>query len=159
MKQKTMARCLRAVLIGAGLLGLAVYFIVLPQLGRETATANPEYAYCFWPWLAFLWGSGVPCFAVLVIGWLITVDIGRDRSFTAVNARRLKRVAILAAVDSAYFFIGNLVLLFLGMSHPGVALGSLALVFVGLAVTAAAAALSHLVLKAADLQEQSDLTI
>ena len=45
------------------------------------------------------------------------------------------------------------------MSHPGVAIASLAVVFVGVAVAVGAAALSHLVGKAALLQEQSDLTI
>ena len=45
------------------------------------------------------------------------------------------------------------------MSHPGVLLLSLLIVFAGIAVTVASAALSHLVYKAASLQEQSDLTI
>ena len=45
------------------------------------------------------------------------------------------------------------------MSHPGVALASLLGVFAGVAVAIAAAALSHLVRKAAELQEQSDYTI
>ena len=45
------------------------------------------------------------------------------------------------------------------MSHPGVALFSLIVVFAGVAVAVAAAALSYLVKKAAVLQEQSDLTI
>jgi hypothetical protein len=45
------------------------------------------------------------------------------------------------------------------MSHPGVTLLSLLIVFAGIAIAVAAAALSHLVHKAAALQEQSDLTI
>ena len=58
-----------------------------------------------------------------------------------------------------FFFVGNVILLFANMSHPGVALFSLLIVFSGVAVAVAAAALSHLVQKAAVLQEQSDLTI
>ena len=73
------------------------------------------------------------------------------------NARCLRTVSLLAALDAAYFFLGNLVLLFLNMSHPGVVLMSLLVVFAGVAV--AAAALSHLVRKAALLQEENDLTI
>ncbi len=53
----------------------------------------------------------------------------------------------------------KLVLLFLNMSHPGVVLGSLLVVFAGAAAAVAAAALSHLVRKAALLQEENDLTI
>ena len=75
------------------------------------------------------------------------------------NARLLKWISWLAAADSAYFFIGNIVLLFMNMSHPGVTLMSLIVVFGGVAITIASAALSHLIVKAADLQEESDLTI
>ena len=82
-----------------------------------------------------------------------------DRSFSQENANYLKRMAYLALGDTVFFFIGNVVLLFANMSHPGVALFSLFVVFAGIAVTVASAALSHLVQKAAILQEQSDLTI
>lgn len=159
MKQKTLARWLQAVLIGIALCGGIFYFLVLPEIGREEVRMYPEYAYCFWPWLGFLWASGVPCYGVLVLGWRIAADIGRDRSFTPDNARRLKWVAWLAAGDSLFFFGMNLLYGFLGMNHPGVLLGSLAVEFAGVCVAVAAGALSHLVGKAAALQEQSDLTI
>ena len=55
--------------------------------------------------------------------------------------------------------MGNLLLLVLNQSHPAVVLFSMLIVFAGVAVAVAAASLSHLVKKAADLQEQSDLTI
>ena len=45
------------------------------------------------------------------------------------------------------------------MNHPGVVLASFGVVFVGIALSVAFAALSHLVKKAAALQEQSDWTI
>ena len=75
------------------------------------------------------------------------------------NARLLKWISWLAAGDSVYFFVGNFVLLLLNMSHPGIVLYSLPVVFVGIAVTVTTAALSHLVRRAAELQKQSDLTI
>ena len=45
------------------------------------------------------------------------------------------------------------------MNHPGVILYSLIVVFAGVVVSVASAALSHLVLKAALLHEESDLTV
>ena len=159
MEQKILSRWLKAVLIGVGLCGLVVYGAVLPLYGQSILSMNPEMANCYWPWLIFLWATGVPCYIALVIGWKIAANIGRDRSFSKDNARQLKRIALLAAGDTVFFFAGNVVLLFMNMSHPGVVLGSLLVVFAGVAVTVAAAALSHLVLKAALLQEQSDLTI
>ena len=159
MEQKTLARWLKVILIGVGLCGLVVYGAILPLYGQSLVGSNPEMANRYWPWLIFLWATGVPCYAALVIGWKIAANIGLDRSFSEDNARHLKRIALLAAGDTVFFFVGNVVLLFANMSHPGVVLGSLLVVFAGVAVTVAAAALSHLVLKAALLQEQSDLTI
>ena len=71
----------------------------------------------------------------------------------------LKRVADLAAWDTLFFFLGNLTLLLLDMNHPSVLLLSLLVCFAGAAVTVAAVCLSHLVLKAAELQAESDLTV
>ncbi len=159
MEQKTLSRWLKVILVGVGLCGLVVYGAVLPLYGQSLVGQNPDMANRYWPWLIFLWATGVPCYAALVIGWRIAVNIGKDRSFSEDNARHLKRIALLAAGDAVFFFIGNIVLLFANMSHPGVVLGSLLVVFAGVAVSVAAAALSHLVLKAALLQEQSDLTI
>ena len=159
MEQKTLSRWLKVILVGVGLCGLVVYGAVLPLYGQSLVGQNPDMANRYWPWLIFLWATGVPCYAALVIGWRIAVNIGKDRSFSEDNARHLKRIALLAAGDAVFFFIGNIVLLFANMGHPGVVLGSLLVVFAGVAVSVAAAALSHLVLKAALLQEQSDLTI
>jgi len=127
--------------------------------GMSLRSQYPEFSYRFWPWLLFIWVSGIPCFMVLYYGWKVSTNIGNDQSFTDQNASLLKTISVLAALDAAFFFVGNIVLLFLNMSHPGVLIASFVIVFVGVAVSVAAAALSHLVKKAAVLQEQSDWTI
>ena len=159
MEQKTLSKWLRIIIIGAGIVGLIVYFAIIPAYATETRTLYPEFSDRFWPWLVFIWITAAPCYAALVFGWKIALNIGKDRSFSKENARYLKIIAVLAAVDSIYFFIGNVVLLFANMSHPGVTLFSLLIVFVGAAISVASAVVSHLVQKAAVLQEQSDLTI
>ena len=159
MKQKTLSRWLKAAMIGVALCGAVIYLLVIPEFGRSIADDNPEFAYCYWPWLIFLWCTALPCLAALIFGWRIAKNIGNDRSFCMENARALKWIADLAAGDAAFFFVGNVVFLFLNMNHPGIVLLSLLVVFAGVAVAVAAAVLSHLVGKAAVLQEQSDLTI
>ena len=159
MNQKKLAAWLKGIIIGIGLCGLIVYFAIIPDIGKSMHASWPEFAGWHWPWMIFLWCTAVPCFASLAPGWMIAVNIGRDRSFSQANARLLKRIAWLAAGDTAFFFLGNVVLFFLGMNHPGIFLISLLICFVGTSVTVAAACLSHLVYKAADLQEQSDLTV
>ena len=159
MEQKSLSKWLKLILLGMGICGLAVYFLIVPSFGDSLRSQYPELADRYWPWLSFIWVSGVPCYAVLALGWRIAVNIGRDASFSLENARCLRTVSLLAAGDAAYFFLGNVVLLFLNMSHPGVTLLSLLVVFAGAAVAVGAAALSHLVRKAALLQEENDLTI
>ena len=159
VNQQKLSAWLKGIVIGIGLCGLIVYFAVLPNLGDSLHASFPEFASWHWPWMIFLWATSVPCFAALIMGWKIAANIGNDRSFSAENARLLQIIARLAAGDTVFFFLGNVVLFFLGMNHPGIFLASLLICFAGVAVTVAAVCLSHLVQNAAVLQEQSDLTI
>ncbi|SFH87221.1 Protein of unknown function [Pseudobutyrivibrio sp. OR37] len=159
MELKALEKWLKVILIGVAICGLVLYFVLFPALGESIVYNNPEFSYCYWPWLIFLWVSGIPCYAVLVIGWMIATNIGNNKSFSLANVEHFKRISWVAAGDTAYFFIGNVVLLFLNMSHPGITLCSLMVVFIGVSITVASAVLSRLVKNAAELQEESDLTI
>ena len=158
---KKIALWIKVVIIGFALCGLVLYAYALPQMGESFAdNFGPWYRdNCLLLWKIFLWVSGVPCYAVLALFWSVASKISGGQAFSRHNARAMKAVAVLAAVDTAYFFIGNFVLLALNLSHPGVMLASLVVVFVGFAVTVAAAGLSRLIIKAAELQDESDLTI
>jgi len=156
MNRLTLANRLKAIIIGAAICGLILYAFLLPYLGRQLF---PDTPLAFWGYLCFLWISGIPCYAVLIFAWRIAHNIGLDRSFTEENAVLLRRISTLAAVDAGYIFIGNPILILLGVGHELFVLLSVIIVFAGIAVSVAAAALSHLVLRAAELQEQSDLTI
>ena len=159
MEQKALSRWMKVILIGVGVCGLVGAFVILPSFGQSLVADYPEFSGRYRPWLLFLLASGLPCYAALLFGWKIASNIGADKSFTNDNARYLKWISWLAAGDSVFFFGGNVILMLANMSHPSVALLSLLVVFAGVAATVASAALSHLVQKAAVLQEQSDLTI
>lgn len=159
MKQSTLSKCLLAILFGVLICGGFVYFYIIPEIGRTAVEEYPEFKGYYIPWLAFIWGTALPCAAGFVLACRIACSIGSDRSFSVENAKSLKYIAVLAAADAAYFFVGNIVFFFLNMSHPSVVLLSLMVVFAAAAVAVAAAVLSHLVLKAAALQNMSDLTI
>lgn len=160
MKQAFLANWLKLIIAGVGICGLIVYTLVFPILGQMIAAAeNGVYDHCYWPWLIFIWATGIPCYAALGFAWKIAGNIGADKSFSHSNAKMLKWISVLAVSDATFFFVGNFVFLFFNMNHPGIVLFSQIIVFAGIAVAVAAAALSHLVLKAADLQEQSDYTI
>ena len=159
MKQKTLALWLKLILIGVALCGAVICALILPGLGTSLVESAPEFGHCYWPWLIFLWICALPCFAALVVGWRIADNIGKDRSFTNENAKLLSVIAILAGAAAALLFTGNIVFMFLNMNHPGIMLASLLVVFVVACFSVGMAALSHLVRKAAALQEESDLTI
>lgn len=160
MKQKSLSKWLKFIIIGIGICAIFVYGVIVPMLGQELASANNgEFEYCFWPWFIFILITAIPCFAALYFAWRISDNIGEDRSFSYENSKFLKYISILAAGDAGFFFAGNIVFLFLNMNHPGIVLFSQLIVFVGIAISVAAAALSHLVMKAACLQEENDLTI
>lgn len=159
MKQNTLSKWLKLILIGVGICGIIIYAAVIPMLAEAMVQKYPEFRHCQWPWLILVWITAIPCYSALFLAWKIAVQIGADHSFSIENAKFLKWISILAAGDSAFFFIGNILYLLLNMNHPSIVLLSFLIVFFGLAISVASAALSHLVQKAAELQEQSDWTI
>ena len=156
MNRHTLARRLRAILIGIALCGLLFYLILLPWILRRTL---PQQSPAQWAYLIPLWISAVPCYAVLVYGWRIVHNIALDRSFCRENAAYLRAISSLAMIDTAWIFLCDLLWLLLGFAEVMMLLLSWIIIFVGIAVAVSTAALSHLVLRAAELQEQSDLTI
>ena len=159
MNQKKLSWWLQVIIMCVGLIGAGFYFFIFPFYGRSLLDAYPEFMYAFWPWLIFLWLTGIPCYIVLIYGWKIAASIGKDKSFSLENADRLTKISYLAAGDTAFFVVGNIVFCVLNLNPIWILLMSMLIAFVGIAIDIIAAALSHLVMKAADLQEQSDLTI
>lgn len=159
MEQKALSSWLKGAIGCLALLGLFIFGFVIPAYGISLAGANPDHAHCFWPWMFLIILVAIPCYAALVVGWKISADIGRDRSFSVENAKRMKLISNLAFGDVMLFFCGNVLLLVFGMSHPGVFLLSLLPDLFGVALAVCAAALSHLIYKSASLQEEADLTI
>lgn len=159
MSQKSLSRWLKAIIGGMAICGALIYLYIIPILGRDLVDARPEYTSWYFPWLAVVLVSAIPYYWGLYFGWKVSTEIGKDNSFSMENAEYLKNISILAALDSLYFFAANVVFMVIDMNHPGVFLISLIVVFIGVAVTVAAAALSHLVRKAAEIQQENELTI
>lgn len=159
MKHKTFSTQLKGILIGIALCGILIYLWIVPTFGKDIAEMNPEFNNAYIPWLFFLEVTGLPCYAALFFAWKIFDNIGRDNAFCKDNGRYMKWISTLALGDGIYFLLGNIILLLFSINHPGILILSLFLVFVALGISIAAAALSHLIMDAADLQEQSDYTI
>ncbi|MBO4384954.1 MAG: DUF2975 domain-containing protein [Clostridia bacterium] len=160
MKQKTLARLIMAAIIGVALCLLIAYIFIIPAFAEHLAgIAGGEFASFKTPWLVLVSITALPLFAMLALAFVIAVNISRDRSFIMTNAKLLAAMSLLAAADSAYFFVGNVVMLLLNMNHPGVFLFDMIICFLGLAVTLICAALSHYARKAAEMKADAELTI
>ena len=157
MDRKMLALWIRLAIVMLALIGIVIYLWVIPQFGKNLAADYPAVAYCYRPWLLFLWGTAVPCYVSLVFGWNITREIADNHSFSENNARYLKWISWMSAVDSAYFFIGNFVLMLLDMNRTSVILFSIFIICIGISISLGASALSHIVYKKSRGEAEIDL--
>ena len=134
MEQHRLIQWLKFLVIFAAGCGIVMDLGVLPGVGSWMVDLEPGFGGYFWPWLIFLWILSVPCYLALWMAWKIFSDIEKDRAFTI-------------------FY------LLLNMNHPVVLLAAFFVALVGIAIAIAAAMLSHLIRKAARLQDESDWTI
>ena len=171
MKQKELSILLRAVVI----LCCLVWLVFANWFGRMLGIAIVEGAYMVaFPLLLCL--MLLPPLVVFWDAWNIFTQIGKNNSFCLENARRLRRISFCALADTVLdiilliYGVVNRFQFIAGFAPDDIikALGDdmflavvkfLFVAFIGVAVTVAAAALSHLTLKAADLQDENDLTI
>lgn len=159
MKQKELSRWLRAIVIVCWMLCAVMGGLFMPYAFRTLALEHPEAAWLTFPRLTIFWLALIPVIAALWQSWQIFGEIGRDNSFCPENARRLKIISYLAAGDTVLVVIYAVLLTFAHSLFLPVILLHLVVIFVGIAVAVAAAALSHLTHKAAVLQNENELTI
>lgn len=155
MNQKSLAMWLKVIIVGMAICGVVVYGYAVPFGDNQLLGGIAENTGC----LIYIWLTAIPCYGVLLFGWEIATNIGSDNSFSQANAKCLKWIAFMAALDTLLLFVGIVILMCMNLSTPILVLGAFVICFVGISISVAAAALSHLVLKAAVLQEQSELTI
>lgn len=159
MKQKELSRWLRGVVVIGWIACALLAWPIAPKLAWDAATDVPELAYLAWPCLAIFWLGLVVVAVAMGFAWRIFAEIGRDNSFCRENARRLRAISFLALADTVLCILSMLALLLLHALHPGIFLLMLLIAAIGSGIAIASAALSHLTLKAALLQDENDLTI
>ena len=160
MTQKTFANLLKAVIVLALFCCAIVYILYVPAIAREAADSYAELAALYVPALVFVELTALPILLALVLAWQIAHAVGQDNSFCRANASRMKAISLLALGDVVYFWIGIAVFGFGWGAASGpefilaVLIGS-----AGIILSVCAGALSHLILKAALLREENDLTV
>ncbi|MBS6397541.1 MAG: DUF2975 domain-containing protein [Clostridiales bacterium] len=160
MKQTEMSGYLKVITAGVGVLLLVFAVWFLPLVLKETLEeVGGVYAYrgvCM-----LIWISAVPALGCLIRFWGICGSIGQDRSFSGENAWRLKRMSQYMLADTV-LYAGFLVWFFFAGWYEKAAwlwFPVLLAVFISVTLTVLCAALSHLVQRASQMQEEQDLTI
>lgn len=151
-----LVRTLKGVIVFLALMAAVCYAVIFPQRIQE-AGGMYGMGWLVTPGIAAISLSAIPVAIALVLFWKICTEIGRDNSFCHKNARLLSGIGFCALLDTGYCAIGTVTIELL-VGSPIWLLG-LGACTVGLAIALAAFLLSHLVLKAADLKDENDLTI
>lgn len=152
-----LVRTLKGVIIFLALMAAVCYIKIFPDAITEIGRQEASVAWLVTPGIIAVSASAIPIAIALVLFWMICTEIGRDNSFCRKNAGLLTGIGLCALVDTGYCAVGTVTLEFLAGS--AVWLVGLGVCVLGLAIALAAFLLSHLVLKAADLKSENDLTI
>ncbi|HAS37298.1 MAG TPA: DUF2975 domain-containing protein [Ruminococcaceae bacterium] len=153
---KTIAGSLKFIIVAMGLCAFAIQSVISLMLIVSDAEEIDAIRI---PWMAFLWSTAIPMIPALIYSWKTASNIGKNKAFCLDNAKNLKNIAISSISDAALVLVGNIVYLLLDISHPSVLLFSCVIVLVGIAIFIAAMGLSQLIRNAAELQEETELTI
>ena len=159
MSSKTLGTLMRCSVLAATICGLFLCIYIVPSLGESIIFANPELNSWLYPWLIFAWLFSAPCFVILVYIWKVSGSVAHETVFTMQTAKWVKTGAVLLLSDVAFLLIGNTILIFLNMNHPGVLLLSVVGSIFAVALALLAAVLSRYLAKAAVLQEESEGTL
>lgn len=159
MRQRELSRWMKALDVLV-LLGCAAFaFIVVPMEALEVDELRSGAPSLLVPSLAFGVVSLVAPVAAGAVAWRIFTRIGQDNSFCVENALALRTISYLAVAEIVVFFLATLILLALHLLNSGMLLMLLGITVAFVALAVIAAALSHLTLKAARLQDENDLTV
>ncbi len=157
MKRLGLVRTLKGTIIFLAVMAATCYTVIFPGAIQEMGAENAGAAWLVTPGTIAVSLSAIPIAIALVLFWQICTEVGRDNSFCHKNAGRLTGIGFCALIDTGYCAVGTVTLEIL-VGSPIWILG-LGVCTVGLSIALAAFLLSHLVLKAANLKAENDLTI
>lgn len=157
--RKNLSWMLKAVTLLAFAGVLFAGLVPVPQFAEHVAHFWPDYEDFATAAVIYVNVGFVPFYGALVLAWQVFSAIGRDESFTRANARRVRVASWLALFEVAYLLGG---LIWFGTRQALAAvtvLAFLGLTLLGLAAAVLCYALSVLILQAAEMKEEADLTI
>ncbi len=159
MKREVLAFLLKAVVAACLIFGVFVCFFLVPWMVRYIARDIPALAEAAGYVYAYTGAVALPVVLALGVAWRVFDAIGKEQSFTAENARRMRLASWLALAEFFVFAAGLGLSFPLSLSHPFVLLCFLiACLFCG-AASVVCHVIAQLVRQAALFKQENDLTI
>ncbi len=151
MTEKSLCFWVRCAIIAVAIVGITVCAVWIPAsvLGADAMGR--------WIQRIFYWLTSVPCFVALAMGWMVSSEMKKGALFKEKTAKLVKLAALTLFVDIVVFFVGTLV--FFLLDWNGLLLLYSVVSAVGMIVVLFLFIVSHYLLKAAVLQEESEGTI
>lgn len=159
MNHRSVTRWLKGIAIAIGVAELFVFLVYIPLLGKDCVSYYPQAAHLYIPCLIFAEVVGVLCLAGVVRFWQIIGEIENDRAFSQRTACLLVSISRLSLAVASLLFICFVALTLTRYFNATATLILLLGAFCAIVMAVATGALSHLVLKAAKIKEENDMTV
>ena len=156
LSAKSLCLSVRAAVIAVAMCGIVLCVFVLPFRGAQIADFGAAGNLA---WLWFLWISSIPCYAILVLVWLVSGAIKLEQAFTPLVAKWIKYASLLLLADAVFFFAGNIALALMGMHRPVLLMIAMIVDIFAISLAFLSAVISRFIMKAAILQDESEGTI
>jgi len=159
MKSTTAVKMLKTVLLISALVILFLACWGVPGFMGHVTYVRPSLS----PWVApmIVYGAliALPVLAAIALLWKVFGTLTNNEAFSLANARRFRQIAWLAAADLVLVLILAAFLIISGVIPAFILLCILAAVYIGVVAVIVFLVLSALVKNAAELKQDSELTI
>lgn len=160
MTSKSLFFWVRCSIVIVALCGLTVcafwypFSISLSVMGVVDAVPTVAQNVQMWTQLVFYWLVSLPCFVILVLAWLMTNLMKKEKFFNEKNIKLANISAIILFADLAAFLIGNVVFLILGWNDYAIIY--FMLFAIGLGVALLIKVFEQYMKKAVQMQEETE---
>lgn len=150
---------MKGVVIGIGLLVLAICVFGLPQLIMAERSAGMDFDYG--AIFLGLYAPAIPFFIALYQALRLLGYIEKDKAFSQLSVGALKYIKYCALAISGLFTAGMPYIFYIADKDdaPGVALIGFIIIGASFVIATAAAVFQHLLQNAVDIKSEHDLTV
>lgn len=152
---------LRATVMGIGAIVLALCIFALPAMWAAVPEEYPEITYVFYCILFGMYTAAVPFFVALQQTLKLLSYIDKDKAFSKLSVKALKRITYCAAIIFG-LFVSMLPFFYIWAQKddaPGLIIIGMVLATASLAVGVFAAVLKQLLGRAIAIKSEHDLTV